>query len=287
MVGLAGDEKNDHLRKLEKAAENLQLFKVELLDYNSLHAAIAECNGVFHVASPVPADRVANPEVDIKPAVMGTLNVVRACNEEKVKRVVVVSSAAAIVMNPNWPKDQPMVESCWSDEEHCKNLENWYCLSKTAAEIEAFDYAKTVGLDVVSICPSITFGPMLQPRLNSSSSLLVKILNDGCERSLSFVQRVVDVRVVAEAVLLAYEMPEAEGRYLCSAFMVDTRELVDKLKFIYPNYSPPKKVTAADKVQELNCEKLRKLGWTTRPLEQTLAESVQNYLEKGILDPHL
>ncbi|KAI3938078.1 hypothetical protein MKW98_018634 [Papaver atlanticum] len=196
------DEKNDHLRKLEKAAENLQLFKVELLDYNSLRAAIAECDGVFHVASPVPADRVANPEVDIKPAVMGTLNVVRACNEARVKRVMVVSSAAAVVMNPNWPKDQPMDESCWSDEEHCKNLE---------------------------------------PRLNSSSSLLVKILKDGCERSLSFVQRVVDVRDVAEAVLLAYEMPGAEGRYLCSAFMVDMQELVDKLKIIYPNYNPPKK----------------------------------------------
>lgn len=39
------------------------------------------------------------------------------------KRVVVVSSAAAVVMNPNWRKDQPMDESCWSDEEHCKNLE--------------------------------------------------------------------------------------------------------------------------------------------------------------------
>ncbi|KAI3901180.1 hypothetical protein MKW92_012349 [Papaver armeniacum] len=277
------DEKNDHLRKLEKAAENLQLFKVELLDYNSLRAAIAECDGVFHVASPVPANR----EVDMKPAVMGTLNVVRACNEAKVKRVVVVSSTAAVVMNPNWPKDQPMDESFWSDEEHCKNLENWYFLSKTAAEREAFDYAKTVGLDVVSICPSLTFGPMLQPRLNSSSSLLVKILKDGCERSLGFVQRILDVRDVAEAVLLAYEMPEAEGRYLCSAFMMDMLELVDKLKIIYPNYNPPKKVTAADKVQELNCEKLRKLGWTTRPLQQTLAESAQNYIEKGILDPHL
>ncbi|KAI3969636.1 hypothetical protein MKX01_020197 [Papaver californicum] len=84
---------------------------------------------------------------------------------------------------------------------------------------------------------------------------------DGCERSLSFVQQGVDVRDVAEAVLLAYEMPEALGRCLCSTFMVNMQELVDKLKIIYPNYSHPKKVTAADKGQELNCEKLQKLGW--------------------------
>ncbi|KAI3969637.1 hypothetical protein MKX01_020198 [Papaver californicum] len=70
-------------------------------------------------------------------------------------------------MNPNWPKDKPMDESCWSDKEHCRKTENWYCLSKTAAERESFEYAKTVRLDVVLICPSVSFGPMLQPRLNS------------------------------------------------------------------------------------------------------------------------
>ncbi|KAI3874788.1 hypothetical protein MKW98_019361 [Papaver atlanticum] len=109
---MQGDEKNGHSRKLKKAAENLQPFNVELLDYNSHRAAIAECNGVFDVASPVPADHVANPEVDINPAVMGTHNVVTTCSEAKVKRVVVLSFAVVVVMNPNWPKDELMVESC-------------------------------------------------------------------------------------------------------------------------------------------------------------------------------
>lgn len=57
----------------------------------------------------------------IEPALKGTRNVLRASTElAKVKRVVVVSSVAAIMLNPNWPKDQPMDESCWSDKEHCK-----------------------------------------------------------------------------------------------------------------------------------------------------------------------
>ncbi|KAK7820107.1 putative anthocyanidin reductase [Quercus suber] len=42
----------------------------------------------------------------IEPAVKGTLNVLKACLEAKVKRVVVVSSFAAVAMNPSWPKDQ-------------------------------------------------------------------------------------------------------------------------------------------------------------------------------------
>lgn len=59
---IAGDEKNTHLYKLEKASENLKLFKADLLDYDSVKSAIVGCNGVFHVASPVPSSSVPNPE---------------------------------------------------------------------------------------------------------------------------------------------------------------------------------------------------------------------------------
>lgn len=41
-----------HLNKLEKASENLKLFKADLLDYDSLRSAVEGCSGVFHVASP-------------------------------------------------------------------------------------------------------------------------------------------------------------------------------------------------------------------------------------------
>ncbi|KAL5845526.1 hypothetical protein ACOSQ4_011484 [Xanthoceras sorbifolium] len=37
------DEKNAHLYKLEKASENLKLFKAELLDYDSISSAIIGC----------------------------------------------------------------------------------------------------------------------------------------------------------------------------------------------------------------------------------------------------
>lgn len=56
----------------------------------------------------------------IEPAVKGTLNVLKASLEAKVKRVVVVSSTAAVLMNPSWPKDQVMDETCWSDKEYCR-----------------------------------------------------------------------------------------------------------------------------------------------------------------------
>lgn len=52
---------------------------------------------------------------------------------------------------------------------------------------------------------------------------------------------IVDVRDVAEALLLAYEKAEAEGRYICTAHLIRERDLFDKLKSLYPNYNYPKK----------------------------------------------
>ncbi|CAL5393523.1 unnamed protein product [Camellia sinensis] len=58
-------------------------------------------------------------------AIKGTRNVLNACLKAKVKKVVVVSSVAAVMVNPNCPKDQPMDENCWSDPEFCKQLEEF------------------------------------------------------------------------------------------------------------------------------------------------------------------
>ncbi|KAL0906327.1 hypothetical protein M5K25_024811 [Dendrobium thyrsiflorum] len=119
-----GSEKNAHLRKMDKAAENLQLFKADLLDYNAIEAAIFGCEGVFHVASPVILSGISNPEVElIRPALLGTRNIFKACSKTNIKRVVVVSSNAAIAINPDWPHGTIMDERCWLDEDFCRESE--------------------------------------------------------------------------------------------------------------------------------------------------------------------
>ncbi|XP_031402682.1 cinnamoyl-CoA reductase 1-like [Punica granatum] len=47
----------------------------------------------------------------------------------------------------------------------------------------------------------------------------------------------VDVRDVAEAVIMAYEKPEAEGRYICVAHAIKTRDLAEKLRRLYPDFT--------------------------------------------------
>ncbi|GMI90519.1 CCR(Cinnamoyl coA:NADP oxidoreductase)-like 1 [Hibiscus trionum] len=280
-----GDAKYAHLTQLERASDNLKLFKADVLDYDSLCSAIAGCAGVFHVACPVPSSTVRNPQVElIEPAVKGTLNVLKACVEANVKRVVVVSSVVAVYMNPSWPEGQIMDEACWSDKEYCAATNNWYCLSKTEAESEAFEFAKRSGLDVVSLCPTLVLGPLLQPTINSSSLVLIKLLKEGYDTLENKVRHIVDVRDVAQALLLAYEKPEAEGRYLCTAHTIRARDLVDKLRSMFPQYNYPKSFTEGGKEETISSEKLQRLGWSYRPLEETLSDSVESYKKAGILD---
>jgi len=59
----------------------------------------------------------------VAPAVTGTMNVLRACSEAEVKRVVVVSSLSAVMIKPEWDECKVMDEGCWSDVGHCRTTE--------------------------------------------------------------------------------------------------------------------------------------------------------------------
>jgi len=59
----------------------------------------------------------------IEPAVKGTTNVLQACLEAKVQRVVYVSSVSAICVGPNMPKDKVIDESYWSDKDYCRKTQ--------------------------------------------------------------------------------------------------------------------------------------------------------------------
>ena len=55
------------------------------------------------------------------PAVTGTQNMLEASHAANVRRVVVVSSVAAVIANPtSIPDDAVADEDCWSDEDYCR-----------------------------------------------------------------------------------------------------------------------------------------------------------------------
>lgn len=65
--------------------------------------------------------------------------------------------------------------------------------------------------------------------------------------------------------------------------MIKVQALVEKLKNLYPNYNYPKRITEVVDDMKMSSDKLQKLGWKYRPLEETIADAVKNYEESGIL----
>ncbi|GJN38854.1 hypothetical protein PR202_gb27932 [Eleusine coracana subsp. coracana] len=219
----------------------------------------------------------------IAPAVTGTANVLKACSEAKVKRVVVVSSLSAVMVHPEWHKVPVMDESYWSDTELCRTTANWYCLSKTLAELEAFNYAKRTGLDVLTVCPSLVIGPLIQSTLNASSSVIVDCLKGDHEVKMKL-RNFVDVRDVADALLLVYETPEASGRYICNSHPRQVSSVIELLKSWYPTYKYADRFIQVSDEPVFSSEKLETLGWKFKPFEETLRDSVESYRAKGVLN---
>ena len=91
----------EKLGKLKKAFgdalfEKLEVVAADLLDAESLDRAIEGQDVVVHVASPIPVNPPADENELIRPAVEGTLAVLRAAQKHKVKRVVITSSGLSI-----------------------------------------------------------------------------------------------------------------------------------------------------------------------------------------------
>ncbi|KAG2644303.1 cinnamoyl-CoA reductase 2-like isoform X2 [Panicum virgatum] len=280
------DPKNTHLRRVEGAPESLLLFKADVLDRDALAAAVAGCEGVFHVASPVPADKVLDPESEVlAPAVKGSLNVLQACSANNVQKVVVVSSTAAVHFNPSWPQGRLKDESCWSDRNLCMKNEDCYSAAKTIAEETALEYGEKNGLTVVTVCPCIVLGPLLHPVVNTTSELLIYIMKGGPSVMKNVPWNIVDVRDVADGLLLVYEKVESSGRHICAPDRISTKDMVNLLKKAYPNYNY---VKCDDKdyvsaISGVTSEKLTNLGWRPRKMEETLCDSVEYYEKAGLV----
>ncbi|CAN1266554.1 Cinnamoyl-CoA reductase 1 [Linum perenne] len=284
---LNDEKETKHLLALKGAEALLHLHQIDLLDYDSIAAAVDGCAGVFHLASPCIVDKVHDPEKQLlDPAIKGTMNVLTASKEKGVKRVVVTSSISAITPSPNWPADVVKAEDCWTDVEYCKQNGLWYPLSKTLAEKAAWEFSKEKGLDVVVVNPGTVMGPAIPPTLNASMLMILRLLQGCTETYKDFFMGSVHFKDVALAHIMVYENPSAAGRHLCVEAISHYGDFVAKVAELYPEYNVPSlpKDTQPGLLRTKNgAQKLIDMGLEFIPMEQIIKDSVEYLKEKGYL----
>ncbi|GAY36939.1 hypothetical protein CUMW_025520, partial [Citrus unshiu] len=262
----------EHLLTLDGAEERLHLFKANLLEDGSFDSAVDGCEGVFHTASPVVVS-ANDPQAEIiDPAVKGTLNVLRSCARvDSIKRVVVTSSIVSTLFTGTPLTPDVIVDEMWfSDLDVCKELKHWYAISKTLAEQAAWKFAEENGIDLVTIHPGLVLGPLLQPNLNLSVEVILKLIQGSPIYPSPY--RLVDVRDVAHAHIQALEVPMANGRYMMVGRVTHDNEVVNFLCQNYPAMHLPEKSEdyKYEPTYHVSQERAKSLGINFMPWELSL-----------------
>ncbi len=302
----------EHLHQL--AADHpgrLRLFAADLLDPGSFDEAMAGCELVMHTASPFLLSGYTDAEEAlVRPALLGTRNVLDAVNRTpSVKRVVLTSSVAAIYGDARESRDVPggvFTDEHWNTTSSLEHQP--YPYSKTVAEQEAWRYQREQDRwDLVTIHPGLVLGPALTTASDSASLSTMKQFVDGSmlAGAPKLTMGVVDVRDVADAHLRAGFTPEAHGRYIVTADSLSLLGIGKILRgrfgplYPFPRTTVPKAIVkiiapAAGLTRKFvdrnvgyplafdNSRSRSELGLEYRPVERTVTDHFQQMLDDGV-----
>ena len=207
-VVVLDDLSSGKVQNLSGATGKIELLQHSITDLDKLREACRGVDYVLHLGARTSVPRsVKDPLETIRINVDGTLNVLVAARDAKVKRVVFAGSSAVYGETPTLPKREGMPPAPISP----------YGVSKFAGEIYGQVFQRCYGLEFVSLRYFNVFGPRQDPGSAYSGvlSLFNQAVLDGTQpvvygdgehsRDFTYVGNVV------EANLLACEAKRAAG----------------------------------------------------------------------------
>jgi nucleoside-diphosphate-sugar epimerase len=195
--------------------DRLSVVVADLNDDRGWDAAVAGCDYVLHVASPLGGGAVKDRHALVAPARDGTLRVLRAAANAGVKRVVMTSAAATA--RPPLTSDRVSDETIWADPEDPQF--DAYRVSKILAERAAWDFMQSEGKAsmLTTILPGAVFGPLRDAENLGSVQIIHGMLRGrpGALPRLGF--WIVDVRDLADLHIRAMTAAAAAGQRFIAA----------------------------------------------------------------------
>jgi nucleoside-diphosphate-sugar epimerase len=235
----AGKEGN-----LAGVAAKIQIIRGSITDLDVVRKACHGSDFVLHLAARTSVPRsLQNPLETNHANIDGTLNVLVAARDAKVRRVVFAASSSAYGETPTLPKTEAMPPAPISP----------YGVTKFVGELYAQVFGRVYGLENVSLRYFNVFGPRQDPCSPYSGVLsrFITALRDAAEpvvfgdgeqsRDFTYIENVV------QANLLACEAPKASGLVFNVGTgdrftLNETLRLLAKVsgKPARPRYDPPR-----------------------------------------------
>ena len=157
--------KNEVIKMLKTGGitsfDKLEFIETDLMKDHNWDEAVKGCTYVLHVASNIITKLPKDDNEIIRPAVDGTLRVLKAARNAGVKRVVLTSNFGAIGYSHKDPNTL-ITEEEWTDPNEKMTS---YNKSKVLAERAAWDFINKEGgdLELSVINPVFILGPSLGP----------------------------------------------------------------------------------------------------------------------------
>jgi nucleoside-diphosphate-sugar epimerase len=216
---------------LTEIAKRIDFREADLLDLDAMHSACKGVDFVFHQAAiPSVPKSVLDPLGSNRANVDGTVNILVASRDAKVRRVMYAASSSAYGDTPTLPKHEGMIPNPISP----------YAVAKLASEHYMTSFYRCYGLETVSLRYFNIFGPRQDPT-SPYSGVLAKFITQmlrgeqptifgdgGQSRDFTYIDNAVSAN------LLAARAPSANvaGRMfnVATGTRVDLNETFEVLK---------------------------------------------------------
>jgi len=274
-------------------------------DIDSLRRAVSGCRRVYHLAA-LYTNWLRRPGRMYLINEDGTRNVMAACREAGVERVVHCSSVAALGAHGSTPADETARFNLNATRDH-------YYISKFRAEQIALAFARG-GLPVVVVNPSNPIGPRdIGP--TPTGALILNIVSKRLPGYVDGGINLIDMGDCARGIVAAMEKGRIGEKYILGCRNVRIKEYFDLIvaaagRGLSPPLRLPRRVAVASaygyealawvsgkppitsaswvrvgsRYSWWDCAKaVAELGLGRRPIEESLAEAVAWFEEKGYL----
>lgn len=287
----------------------VELRRGDILDAASVREAAAGCEGLFHCAGKVSRRREDAAEL-YRIHVDGTKATLDASREAGVRRAVIASTSGVVAVS----KEPEVIDE--TAESPMAIIAAWpYYRSKLYAERAALDRSGP-GFEVISVNPSLLLGP--GDVNGSSTGDVLKFLEQKVPVVPAGGLAFVDARDAAAAMILAMQKGRPGERYLVSSSNQTLELFFGRLSRLSgvpaPKLRLPRSIGLAkagahllERVQKHlpvdlpldpvsaemaqhfwyvdSTKARRELGWTSRDPQDTLADTVRDLQERGLVWP--
>jgi dihydroflavonol-4-reductase len=215
---------------------SLQIVAMDLLDFASVRSAVSDCKDVIHCAASLPVGANDAQKDIVDPSIEGTSNLVKALQQAGIVERIVHTSSVAAIRSTSHENGTIFSVADWCDDATVKS--NPYGLAKAGAEKVMRQWVESkIGESkprLITIHPSIVFGPLLSPRHKEGSMSYLNHFTSGPPFVLKIHINFVDVRDVAKAHINALSNGRDGARYLLHNRGMWMHEIGAELKILKP-----------------------------------------------------